>query len=366
MPLPLQDFPTLVRTQAAAVAGSARELVDTSAGSVLRALLEANASVGLWMQWLAVQVLAATRASTSRGADLDSWMADFGLSRLPAVPAAGVLTLGRLTPGLQAVVPAGTQARGGGMLFTVVADIGHPAWTNDGYLLGTGALSVDVPAVAAVPGRAGNVRAGEVQLLASAVAGVDTATNPYAFAGGLDAEDDDALRARFTWFLDSRTRGTADAIAFAVQGVRQGLQFRIAEGVDTAGQPRPGFVSVVLDDGSGAPSAALMADVGAAIEAVRPAGIGTAVQAPVAVAAAVALTVSGPAEAQEAVRAAVGAWAGSRAIGEGLVLSRIVGAAHNAHPLVDSVFGVTINGLAADLSVPANGRVRLVSLEVRG
>ena len=112
MPLPLQDFPTLVRTQAAAVTGSARELVDTTAGSVLRALLEANASVALWVQWLIVQVLALTRAATSRGADLDTWMADFGVTRLPAVAATGVLTLGRATPGLAAVIPAGTRARG--------------------------------------------------------------------------------------------------------------------------------------------------------------------------------------------------------------------------------------------------------------
>ena len=79
MQLPLQDFTTLVRNQAAAVAASARTLIDLSVGSVLRAALEANASVGLWMQWLIVEVLATTRAATSQGADLDSWVADFRL-----------------------------------------------------------------------------------------------------------------------------------------------------------------------------------------------------------------------------------------------------------------------------------------------
>ena len=363
MPLPLQDFPTLVRIQAAAVTGSARELVDTTTGSVLRALLEANASIGLWVQWLIVQVLAITRAGTSRGADLDTWMADFGVTRLPAVAATGVLTLGRATPGLETVIPVGTRARGEA-LFAVVANPGHPAWTGDGYALPAAALSLDLPAVAVAPGREGNVRVGEIRLLASAVPGVDTATNPYAFTGGADAETDDALRARFTWFLDSRTRGTMDAIAYAIQGVRQGLQYRIAENTDTAGAYRAGFVTVVVDDGSGAPSQALLADVAAAVEAVRPAGIAFAVQAPVAVFADVRLRVSGSAEARAAVGAALGAWVGGRAIAEGLTLSRIVGVAHNAHPGVDSVYGVTINGVAVDLPAAPNGRIRLLSLQV--
>ena len=40
---------------------------------------------GLWMQWLILQVLQCTRAATSNGPDLDSWMADMTLTRLPAV-----------------------------------------------------------------------------------------------------------------------------------------------------------------------------------------------------------------------------------------------------------------------------------------
>lgn len=98
MQLQLQTFATLVGNAAAAVQGGARALVDLTVGSTLRALLEANASVALWMQWLILQVLQATRAATSAGADLDSWMADFTVVRLPATAARGQVSFSRFVP----------------------------------------------------------------------------------------------------------------------------------------------------------------------------------------------------------------------------------------------------------------------------
>ena len=93
MQLSLRTFNALVQSMAAAVEASATQLLDLTAGSTLRAVLEANASIGLWMQWLILQVLRTTRAATSDGADLDSWMADLTLTRLPAVAATGTVTL---------------------------------------------------------------------------------------------------------------------------------------------------------------------------------------------------------------------------------------------------------------------------------
>ena len=98
MQLSLQNFTTLVQYMAAAVEASAAQLLDLTVGSTLRAVLEANASVALWMQWLILLVLRTTRAATSNGADLDSWMADFSLSRLPAVAATGTVIFSRFTP----------------------------------------------------------------------------------------------------------------------------------------------------------------------------------------------------------------------------------------------------------------------------
>jgi hypothetical protein len=82
MQLSMQNFSTLIEGMAASVQGAAKSLLDLTVGSVLRAILEANASVALWIQWLIVQVLAATRLATSSGTDCDSFCADFGFSRL--------------------------------------------------------------------------------------------------------------------------------------------------------------------------------------------------------------------------------------------------------------------------------------------
>ena len=89
MQLSLRTFDTMVQSMAAAVQASAAQLLDLTVGSTLRAVLEANASIGLWMQWLILLVLRTTRAATSSGDDLDSWMADLTLTRcLPWEPLA--------------------------------------------------------------------------------------------------------------------------------------------------------------------------------------------------------------------------------------------------------------------------------------
>ena len=225
MQLPLQDFAALVRTQAAAVRGGAAGLIDLSVGSVLRAMLEANASVGLWVQWLIVQVLATTRAATSSGGDLDTWVGDFGVQRLPGTLAHGQVRMGRGVPGLAAVVPVGALVRTAGpgaLTFQVAADPGHPAWMGAGYALRAADTDVVVPVLAAQAGAAGNVRPAAIVQLATAIPGVDRVTNDAALLGGVDAEGDAALRARFGGFIDSRTRATPGAVAWAVGSLRAG------------------------------------------------------------------------------------------------------------------------------------------------
>ena len=361
MQLPLQDFTALVRLQAAAVARASRTLIDVSVGSVLRAILEANASVGLWMQWLIVDVLATTRAATSKGSDLDSWVADFNLARLPARAAVGEARFSRITPGLRAVVPVGAVIRTGAtadpQAFAVIADAGRAAWTGSGYAIEAAATEVVVPIQALAEGRAGNVQADVLRLLSTAVPGVDAVVNDFPLSGGLDAETDDALRTRFGGFIDSRTRATEQAVIFAIQSVQQGLQFTIAERVDSAGAIRAGHFTVVLDDGSGAPSNALINSVSAAINAVRPIGGTFSVRRPALLRADVVLQMRGPADAGPVVQSALGAFINGLPIGGWLMASRVVQIAHEADPRITSVSGVTINGAADNLVTPTFGRI---------
>lgn len=360
MQLQLQDFTALVRNQAATVAASCRTLVDVSVGSVLRAVLEANASVGLWMQWLIMEVLSTTRAATSQGEDLDSWVADFGMARLAAVAASGQVRFSRATAGLATVVPVGAVVRTGvtadAQAFQVVADTKRAEWTGAGYAIAVAATQMVAPVQAMMPGRAGNVQAGVLTLLSTAIAGVDAVVNDFAASGGLDAETDVALRTRFGGFIDSRSRGTEQAVGFAIGSVQQGLQFVIVERVDTAGAIRDGHFTVVVDDGSGAPSDALIGQVGSAIEAVRPLGCTYSVIRPVLVQANVVLQAVAASNGGAQVRAAIGSFVGSLPIGTGIVLSRLVQVAHDADVLVAKVANVTVNGSTSDLGVPPFGR----------
>ena len=365
MQLQLQDFTTLVRNMAASVQGSARALVDLTTGSVLRAILEANASIALWLQWLIVQVLAQTRAATSTGADLDTWVADFSLSRLPAQAAATSATFSRITPGLVASIPVGTQVKtaDGTQAFAVLADPANPAYSaaTGAYAVAAATTSIALSVQATTPGSAGNVQPGLIAMLATAIPGIDAVTNPSQAAGGMDAEPDAALRARFANFIDSRSRATPAAVAFAIDSLQQGLSHVVTENASPAGTAAPGTFVVTVDDGSGAPPASLISAVASAIDAVRPVGTQFYVQPPTVLGANVSLAITvsdaNKAAAQGAVAAAITAYVGSLPIGAPLPLTRVAALAYAAAGNVTNVSSLTING-AADLVPPATGVVR--------
>ncbi len=340
------------------MAASCSTLLDVSVGSVLRAILEANASVALWMQWLIMEVLSLTRAATSNGSDLDSWMADFGLSRLPAVAASGSARFSRSTPGLAAVIPVGALIRTGSdassQAFTVLADASQPFWNGTGYALVATEVEIVVPIQAVVPGQAGNVQAGVLVLLSTAIPGIDSVTNDYPMRGGLDAEADTALRARFGGFLDSRTRATIQAVEFAIQSVQQGLRYKFAEQVDPSGAFRAGHFTVVVDDGSGTPSDTLLAEVGSAVESVRAVGSTYSVIRPQISVVNVSMQIGGGTPAN--VQAAVGAWIAGQPIGSAIFLSKLTQIAHDSDPFVFKVSDVSINGVAGDLALPQFAR----------
>jgi uncharacterized phage protein gp47/JayE len=373
MTLSLQNFTAMVEQMAAAVQGAAAQALDLTVGSTLRSILEANAGLALWLQWLVVQTLQASRLATSTGTDCDSFGADFGFARLPAVPATGTVTFSRFAPILSATIPVGTTVitGDGTQRFTVVADPADAAYSAGagGYALGAGVGSIDLPVQASAAGTAGNVLPGTVSLLGSSVPGVDTVSNANGFSGGVDAESDDAFRARFGNYLASLTRATPGAVREAVAGVRQGLSVVVSENVDQTGAASPGQFVVTVDDGSGHPSAGLLATVQQAVEAVRPVGTRFAVQGPVVVGADVAmtLTLAAGANAQVAqgqVNAALTAFIGGLPVGATLPYSRLAQIAYDASPSITNVSAVALNNGTADLVPPVFGAVRAGTISV--
>ena len=373
MNLPLQTFTSLIQTSAAAVQGACAQLLDLTVGSVLRAVLEANASIALWIQWLIVLVLGTTRAATSNGPDLDTWMADYELTRLPAAPADGIVTFARFTPGGAALVPAGVLVRtaDASQNFAVVASPANLNWNTalNGYVMAVGIASIDVPVQAEVPGSAGNVQTGTVTLLGSAIPGVDTVTNAAPFAGGLEPESDAALRARFANYVATRSEATAAAVEYAISSIRQGLAVAVSENADTQGAYRPGNFVVIVDDGTGSPPASLLSTCSAAIDAVRPIGSTYSVQPPTIFTANVSLTITvAPAAVKSLVQRVVAAgltsYIDSLPIGASLAYTRLAQIAYSASPSVTNVSSVVLNSGAADLQPSWSGVVKTGTVAV--
>ena len=367
MQLPLQNFSTLVGNAAAAVQGAAAQLLDLSVGSALRAVLEASASVSLWLQWLIVLVLQTTRAATSTGPDLDTWMADFSLSRLPASAAAGQVQFSRFVPTASALVPVGTPVAtaDGTQAFAVVADPGNAVWqaSLNGYLLAVGVASVSVPVQAVAAGNAGNVQAGTITLIGAAVSGVDMVANAQPMAGGLDAESDVALRARFPLFLASLSRATPVAIGSAVLATRQGLAYAITENVTPGGNPVMGSFIVTVDDGTGTPPLSVLTAAANAVEAVRPVGTSFAVQPPNVISVPVSLAIVAAGNYDHGAVAAIvqgtiTAFIDGLPIGAALPYTRLLQVAYDASPGVANVLGLLVGHGVSDITAGSGGVIK--------
>ena len=257
MKLSLKGFTQLVEDMSAALQGSATTLIDVSVGSVIRAVFEANASVVLWLQWMILQVLQTTRASTSTGTDLDSWMIDFGLTRLPAAQSTGIVTFSRFAANLPAAIPVGSivKTSDGSLSFLVTQNNTLSIWqpASSGYVIPSGVASADLPVMCSVGGSIGNVLTGTVNVIAASLPGIDQVNNADPFSSGTDAETDQSFRGRFQSYLSSLSRATLGAVQNAIANVRQGLEFAILQNTASDGSPQVGAFLVVVDDGTGPP-----------------------------------------------------------------------------------------------------------------
>lgn len=368
--LSTKTFAQLVQDQAAAIQARSAGLIDFSVGAIVRAVTEAVSAVVLWLQGLILAVLAASRAATSSGSDLDSWIADFGaapsaqdatiFARLGASRATGTATFSRFSTSGQSVIPVGAviSTADGAQQFAVVLDTGNAAYRAPlgGYLMDVGVSILALSVLAVTAGAAGNAVAGVVNTISSAITGVDTVTNAAAFSGGQDAETDDALRARFRGYLQSLREATPAALGFWIASLQAGVSYKLVEGELYDGTARRGFFYFVVDDGSGSPPASLITAAGAAIDAHRAAGIEFATYAPVVVPvdATIALSVVSGADAaatRSAVQTAVAAFISSLPLAQPVFLSRIYQVAHDASGNLAEITALTLNGSAADVAI---------------
>ena len=126
---------------------------------------------------------------------LDYHAADCGLTRRPATPAYGELSI---TTTKKVKFPAG-------FVFSVPSENGEAAIdfevVTTKSIDGTGTVTVK----AVIAGKSGNVAAGSVEIMKTPLKNVESITNPEAFYGGTEAESDDSLRQRIDDFYAGLT-----------------------------------------------------------------------------------------------------------------------------------------------------------------
>lgn len=372
--LPTKSFAVLVQSIAAGMQGRASAILDFKKGSTLRAISESTAGVTLWLQSLILKVLLTTRASTAQDSDLDSWMADFGLSRLSPSPATGAVTFSRFTATAVGFIPVGAQVRTGDLTQTyiVVADGVNANFSTgqNGYILPPGLSSIVLPITALEPSSSSNAAPNTITVIATALAGIDTVNNVGALTNGADAETDEAFRARFPLFIASLSKATNAAVLYAVQSLQLSVQAVVVENEDYSGARHPGTFYVVVDDGSGTPSQALLDQIGIAIELVRPLGVSYAVFAPQIVAATIAISVTSlPGYDHNVivglVAQAVKTYVNNLPLGASLEYLKIAQVALDASRGVGKITSLSLNGQRdTDLTVTAKNLIKISTLTV--
>ncbi len=205
---------------------------------------------------------------TAQGEFLDRHAQLRGLERREAVAARGVLRFERdSTAAADLTIPAGTVCLTAGQVRFE---------TEEDAVLGAEETSAEVRARAVTPGAAGNAAAGSIRAMAVAPIGVSRCSNPEAFSGGADREDDEALRVRVLETFQRMPNG-ANA-AFYQQGAMSFSEVAAAVVI-----PRPrgvGTVDVVVSTAAGLPENALLEELKEYFRARREIAVDVQVKAP--------------------------------------------------------------------------------------
>ena len=259
--------------------------IDTIYGELLSAFEEragfqpeegCDLAVRLWAAAAELQALEAQAdwvldqsfPQTAQGVYLDRHGTMRGLKRLPATRSAGSLRFSVETaPAMDLAIQAGTVC--------MTADEIRVQTTAD-TVIPAGQLYADAPAEAVEPGAGGNVAPGAVRFLTACPVAVTAVTNPGAFTGGSDEEDDQAFRARILESYQRLPNGANTAwyetTAMSYPGVTAAKAVGRAEG--------PGTVNVYVTGENGRPSEELLAGLTAEFQEKREIAVTVKVLAP--------------------------------------------------------------------------------------
>lgn len=370
--LQFKSFDTLVGDLTKRWGGATGTTPNLTSGNVALALFQTFATQLVYFEFLLQAVIAMARLSTSTGADVDSFVADYGLTRLPPTFAEGPVTLSTLTPApQQLLIPVGTivQSQGGAVQYQLIADTDNPDYSAafDAYLIRAGDSSATATAKALLSGASQNVQAGILTQLAQGGTGIAIVTNASPIQNGKDAETDEQLRQRFVQYLASLSEATKAAILYAINSVQQGLDVNLLDNTNPAGAFQPGFFTAVVEDGSGSLPSDLRLELINAIDLVRAFTIEFDVVAPEVVNPTAALVVriapgSNPATVLQNVKTALLDYVNGLTIGAILYVYRLVQVAEDTDGVIAVKPGtVFIDGEEEDLVTTNFQVVRLLA-----
>lgn len=364
MPIEFKSFQTLVNDQVTAVQGATATPIDFNVGTNELALVEANAGMGVFLEYLANSILALARAATSTGVDLDSWIAQFPMKpRLAGVKSSGNVQFSRFTASSSATIPVGSLVKSTDftLSFEVIADDTNVYYNSSlkAYVIPALTTQIPVKVQCLTAGTIGNVSPNVITVIASPISGVDTINNLVAFTNGKNSETDAELRARFILYINSLSRAVLIAYANAISSIPEIIRYNVVENKTYAGAVQEGYVYTVIDDGTGSPPADLIDKAYAAIQTVR----GLAIQNdvfgpdPQAVNIIIDLTilpVTTEAVITELVTDALSNYINNLAFNEVLPYSRIFEIVYDASPYIINATNLTLNGGTSDLSGTEN------------
>lgn len=145
---------------------------------------------------------------TAEGEALERHAACRGLARKPASPAEGQLRF------LRAAASAVDIPIAQGVICATRTEPQVRYETTRSGILAAGSTAADIPARAVDAGSLGNAGTGAVCVMVNAAPGITAVRNPSPFAGGVDEEDDDALRGRLLEAFREISNGTNAAFYY--------------------------------------------------------------------------------------------------------------------------------------------------------
>jgi uncharacterized phage protein gp47/JayE len=383
--LQTKTFAEIVNQMTTAIQAAAKvnlqEVINLTPGSVTLAEVESVAGVTLWLQGQIVKLLAISRLSTCGGPgasyspDVDSFIADYDLIRLPAVHTTGNVTVSRFSNTNQAVILIGQQFKSSttGLVFSAIADSSNPYYISgmSAYVIPSGTSSINVLVQCNTIGSVGNVASGSIDTIVNPIIYVDTVTNTVPFDNGSDEETDDEVKLRFVLYINGLSKATLIALEAALAGLQENIEYNVVENMDYHTDAiRLGYFYAIIDDGSGDPPDSLMTAAYDVLNATRGLTIFFEVYRPVIVQVTVTATITVPIGTDTAplilsVAEAIESYIASLQIGETFYYSKIEYICYSVSPnVIVNVHSVFLNGGTSDLIVTSKEKIVMETVTI--